>query len=159
MSLQSLGQDSGLSHFSAEYRASAHLWLALHAHRRADPEQTDIVARHVDLACKILEPVVRMPLIGDPSPKVPKKSATAKQTTKRAPVSRRLAPVRKTVAQRDPVTPHQKTRTALQPASATPPKDAPDPTKSPVPFDNFEKFFGLLREYPTSTLRRQLIAL
>ncbi|KAJ7273284.1 cysteine peptidase C50 [Mycena rebaudengoi] len=142
---KSLGQDSGLSHFSAEYRASAHLWLALHAHRRADPEQTDIVARHVDLACKILEPVVRMPPIGDPSPKVPKKSATAKQTTKRAPVSRRPAPVRKTAAQRDPVTPHQKTRAALQPVSATPLKDAPDPTKSPVPFDNFEKFFGLLQ--------------
>ncbi|KAF7363579.1 Cysteine peptidase C50 [Mycena sanguinolenta] len=54
---KSLGKDSELSAFCAQYRAEAHLWLALHAHRRADPDQSAIVAHRVALACKILEPV------------------------------------------------------------------------------------------------------
>ncbi|KAJ6630611.1 peptidase family C50-domain-containing protein [Mycena sp. CBHHK59/15] len=128
--------------FCAQYRASAHLWLALHAHRRADPEQATIVAHHVDLACKVLEPVTRSAQIGEPSPKGAKKSLP-KQTVvvpKRAPASRRPVTVRKVAPQRDPVAPQPKAR-----KGAPPSKTSTDRKKSPTPFDDFEKFLSLLQ--------------
>ncbi|KAJ6597043.1 cysteine peptidase C50 [Mycena vulgaris] len=142
---KNLGQDSDLSPFCAQYRASVHLWLALHAHRRAEQDQTEIIANHVGLACKILEPVAGLTPKGETSPKVAKKPLP-KQTaaaTKRAPISRR-AP-RKAPSVRDPVTPQNKARNGVLPsASATPPKIAADPKKS-TSFDDFTKFFGLLQ--------------
>ena len=40
----------GLAQFCPQYRASAHLWLALHAHQRADARQNTLVAHHVQEA-------------------------------------------------------------------------------------------------------------
>ncbi|KAJ7449960.1 cysteine peptidase C50 [Mycena latifolia] len=144
---KSLGQDSDLSPFCAQYRASAHLWLALHAHRRADRDQTAIVATHVSLACKILEPIAGLAPKVDRSPKTAKKPSP-KQTiavSKRVPVARRVAAPKKVPSLRDPATPQSKSRKGvLPPAPATPPKVATDPKKS-TPFDDYDKFFGLLQ--------------
>ncbi|KAF5376561.1 hypothetical protein D9757_008275 [Collybiopsis confluens] len=52
--LKGLGMDSGSSHLQPEYEASIHLWLALHAHRRSDPNQVALASSHTELACKIL---------------------------------------------------------------------------------------------------------
>jgi separase len=104
--MQSLGEDAELSSFCAQYRASAHLWLALHAHRRADPHQTAIVAHHVGLACKILEPIAG--LAGDSSPAAKKPLPKKQIAAKRAPVSRRAPAPKKATLPRDLVTPHPK---------------------------------------------------
>ncbi|KAJ7172324.1 cysteine peptidase C50 [Mycena filopes] len=99
-----LGQDSELSSFCAQHRASAHLWIALHAHRRADGEQITIVAQHVALACKILDPVKPT---SEPSPKAVKKTLPKSgATTKSAPVPHRGPVSRK--PPRDVVTPKRK---------------------------------------------------
>ncbi|KAJ7087888.1 peptidase family C50-domain-containing protein [Mycena epipterygia] len=141
---KSLGQDSELAPFCNQYRASAQLWLALHAHRRVDREQTGIVAHHVGLACKILEPTAG--LTEQPSPKVSKKPLPKPTAapTKRAPVSRRVPAVKKAPSSRDPVTPQPKARKGGKLLPVTPPKIATDAKKS-TPFDDFDKFFGLLQ--------------
>ncbi|KAJ6525608.1 peptidase family C50-domain-containing protein [Mycena capillaripes] len=156
---KSLGKDSELSSFCSQYRASAHLWLALHAHRRADPDQTAIVAQRVGLACKILEPIAGL----SPSESSPKavKKPLPKQTavaSKRATVSRRAPAPKKAIRPRDPVTPQPKGKgekkstsksrlfspLAALPVVATSPKIAVDSKKSSS-IDDIEKFFGLLQ--------------
>jgi separase len=156
---QNLGHDCDLSPFCAQHRSSAHLWLALHAHRRADRDQTTIVSNHVGLACNILEPIVGLtPRAEKP---LPKQTVAA---TKRPPVSRRAPASKKAASVRAPATPHQKARkggkglrrdcdafaayssvTELPPAPASPPKTAATTPKQSNAFDNFDKFFGLLR--------------
>ncbi|KAJ7510027.1 cysteine peptidase C50 [Mycena galericulata] len=141
---KNVGQDFSLSPFRVQYRASAHLWLALHAHRRADREQTAIVAQHVELACKILD--AGLTPAGIPSPKavkkvLPKTAASAKRTaaSRRAPAARKAAP------SRDPVTPQPKVRQGvLSHASLAPPKAVTEP-KMTTPFDEFDTFFDLLQ--------------
>ncbi|KAJ7741576.1 cysteine peptidase C50 [Mycena maculata] len=154
---KNLGQDSDLSPYSSQYRASAHLWLALHEHRSADSEQTAIVAKHVKLACKILEPVAGLKPLGQLSPEAVKKPLSKAATTKRpaasrAPAtSRAPAPApRKPASARDPVTPQPKARQrgkhilVLPPGSLSPPKGAAD-LKKYTPFDDFDNFFDLLQ--------------
>ncbi|KAF8212071.1 peptidase family C50-domain-containing protein [Mycena galopus ATCC 62051] len=141
---KSLGEDAELSSFCAQYRASAHLWLALHAHRRADPEQSAIVAHQVGLACKILEPIAGLMSPGEPSPKAIKKPS-AKQTaaSKRAPASRRAPVPKKGISPRDPVTPQPKRKGAFPAVLTTPPKASRD--KKTIPIDDIEEFFALLQ--------------
>lgn len=55
---QSIGKDAQLAHFIPQYRIMAHLWLALHAHRRADPNQTSILAQRTEAACRIMKDLV-----------------------------------------------------------------------------------------------------
>ncbi|KAF8880008.1 hypothetical protein BD779DRAFT_1549966 [Infundibulicybe gibba] len=43
---EDLAHDAGLASFCVQYLASAHLWLALHAHRRGDPKQVDLITHH-----------------------------------------------------------------------------------------------------------------
>ncbi|KAJ3487975.1 hypothetical protein NLJ89_g11660 [Agrocybe chaxingu] len=38
-----------------EYRVSSRLWLALHAHRRADPDQNSIMSQHSEAACHLIK--------------------------------------------------------------------------------------------------------
>jgi hypothetical protein len=40
----------GIAQFCPQYRASAHLWLTLHAHRHADARQNTLVVHHVQEA-------------------------------------------------------------------------------------------------------------
>ncbi|KAJ7653310.1 cysteine peptidase C50 [Mycena polygramma] len=125
-----LGEDSELSSFCPQYRASAHLWMALHAHRRADPDQTSIVSHQVGLACKILEPIAGLSL-AELGPKVVKKP-----TPKAATGSRRIP------APKTPKTPKRKE--ALPVALGSLPKPATNTKKSPS-VDDLEKFFDLLQ--------------
>jgi separase len=99
-----MGQDTGLVLFCKQYQASAHLWLALHAHRRADADQTALVAHHSEQACGILntEP-------NSARKSSPKQAAGTNKITSGPPKAKqRLA--RKAVPPREPVTPKSKTR-------------------------------------------------
>ncbi|KAJ7775022.1 cysteine peptidase C50 [Mycena metata] len=132
-----LGQDSELSSFCSQYRASAHLWIALHAHRRADGQQTALVAQHVDLACKILDPIKPTSELSPKAAKkpLPRSGAPTKggSLPRRAPASRK--------SPRDPITPKRK---AVLPVLATPPKTAANSKKSAA-FDGIDKFLDLLQ--------------
>ncbi|KAJ7271936.1 peptidase family C50-domain-containing protein [Mycena haematopus] len=141
---KSFGKDSELSSFCAQYRASAHLWLALHAHRRADPDQSAIIAHQVALACKILEPVAGLTSPNEPSPKAIKKPLP-KQTgvaSKRDPVKRRPAP--KKATSRDPVSLQPKRKDVLSTALTTSPNVSSD-FKTSIPIENIDSFFCLLQ--------------
>lgn len=50
--LQLFAKDTSLADLSLQYRATAHLWVALHAHRRADPEQNTIMTQRSEEACR-----------------------------------------------------------------------------------------------------------
>ncbi|KAK7020489.1 cysteine peptidase C50 [Favolaschia claudopus] len=131
-----LGQDTELSNFCAQYRASAHLWLALHSHRRADPEQSAIVAHHVGAACKILESMAG--LIHQSAPKSAVKQKSKPTTTsKRVPGSRRPLSKNATPPQ-NPVTPPKVK------AVVAAPKASVQSNKS-LTIDDCERFFALLR--------------
>ncbi|KAJ7097786.1 cysteine peptidase C50 [Mycena belliarum] len=143
-----LGQDGDLAPFCAQYRASAHLWLALHAHRCADQDPTAAVAGHVGLACKILEPLAGLTTNGDSSPRAAKKPLPkqAVAATKRVPVSRRAAAARKVPSTRAPVTPQHKAGDGADLLAATGPHTkAASVTEKRTIFDDHEKFFGLLQ--------------
>lgn len=72
-----MGFDMDLSHLRTQYQATTHLWLALHAHRRQDPQQGEYIIRHVDEACRILKTLIPSQL--PPSAQVsPQKAASAK---------------------------------------------------------------------------------
>lgn len=64
-----------------------HLWLAMHAHRRMDEQQTNLVACHVDDACKDLKEVLGVaPKAQVTSPHAKKSGATHSATVKKRPV-------------------------------------------------------------------------
>ncbi|KAJ6475784.1 cysteine peptidase C50 [Mycena vitilis] len=118
-----LGEDSELSSFCVQYRASAHLWRALHAHRRADPDQTAIVSHQAGLACKILEPIAGLSLA---------ELAVKKPTPKTATGSRRIP------APKTPKTPKRQEALPVALGSLTKPDTNPS-------VDDLEKFFDLLQ--------------
>ena len=102
----------GLASFCPQYRATTHLWLGLHAHKREDVQQTSLVAYHCEEACKILTSLFASPAT-EPTTKV-KKSSPAKKSPMTAKgkgrvvtkgvVGRRGA-VAKSSRNMDPVTP------------------------------------------------------
>ena len=118
--------------YRLQYRASAHLLLALNAHKRADPEQSTAMAQHADQACQILKDLLTLGPAGSPrvarkglSPKVRKVSSSLTQiprivspkatrtTRQRVPAApRKAAPVKSNsrVAARPLVTPQVKPR-------------------------------------------------
>ncbi|EDR03598.1 uncharacterized protein LACBIDRAFT_307095 [Laccaria bicolor S238N-H82] len=174
LTAQNLARDVALAPYRLQYRASAHLWLALHAHKRADPEQSTAMAQHADQACQILKDLLTLGPAGSPrvarkglSPKVRKVSSSLTQiprivspkatraTRQRVPAApKKAAPVKSKsrVAARLPVTPQVKPRAAPQPVSLntarTPPRpslDAAAKTKSLLTFDDFDQFLGLLQ--------------
>lgn len=89
--------------YCKQYQASAHLWLAVHTHRRVDADQATLVAHHSEQACNIL----------NTEPKSARKSSPRQiiRTNKLAsgPPAKQC-PVRKAVPPRAPVTPKPKTR-------------------------------------------------
>jgi separase len=89
--------------FCTQYQASAHLWLALHAHRRVDAEQSAMIAHHSEQACKILKSVI---LTGKKSS--PKQVIATKKSALGPPARQR--PIRKAIPAREPVTPKPKAR-------------------------------------------------
>ena len=130
--LWNLARDVASAPYRLQYRASAHLWLALHAHKQADPEQSTAMAQHADQACQILKDLLALGPAGSHrvarqglSPKVRKVSFSATQTPRvvspkatrttrqRVPAApRKAAPVKSKsrVAARPPVTPQVKPR-------------------------------------------------
>ena len=85
---QSPDADSKLSPYKAQYRALAHLWLALHAHRAALPNQVSLVADHVEKACRILRSMFGK-VSADDARVVPKKSLTPQKPPVRTAARRR----------------------------------------------------------------------
>ncbi|KAH9478241.1 Separin [Psilocybe cubensis] len=169
---RNLGKDARLNHYTNQYRIASHLWVALHAHRRVDPQQTGIMSRHTDDACRMMKELLAKEAEGTPklrktsspkivkatvSPKVnklvsPKQLRSTRQRT--VPAAPRKAPPLR-ASQKvplNPVTPKPRTRTAL-PATftvkQTPPRrsmDPAQPTKAhTLIFDNFENFMSLLQ--------------
>ncbi|KAG6876650.1 hypothetical protein C0993_001514 [Termitomyces sp. T159_Od127] len=51
---ENLDKDTELAAYVSQYRAATYLWRALHAHRRMDNRQNDLVAHYSDEACRIL---------------------------------------------------------------------------------------------------------
>ncbi|KDR77139.1 hypothetical protein GALMADRAFT_66375 [Galerina marginata CBS 339.88] len=165
-----LGRDAHLSHYMLQYRISGHLWVALHAHRRADPNQHLIMSQHTEEACRLMKELLNCKPEGSPkanrkisSPKAVKKAASPKvgrivspkqtrTTRQRVPTAPRKAAPAKSKAALNPVTPKVRTRAVLQPVSfnvsQTPPRPSTDGSsnlKSKLAFDNFDKFLSLLQ--------------
>lgn len=165
--LQDLKQDVGLSSFLIQYRASADLWLALHAHRQAGVDQVAVMLKHVEKACDRF-----IGLVGE----LPKLVSAPKGSSK-LPAPIRQRSLRKITPARDPVTPkttgRKKGRVDFSPSRAstyigaalqsvsmditTPPKQATEVAKSVLVFDDFERLLGLLRMSSLSVLRPALI--
>lgn len=90
---QTFGSDQGLSQFCSQLRASAHLLLALHAHRRADPKQVLVIGQHVTEACNLLKALLAQSSIASAPPQKspnarilkPKNEAVSLQRIKTAP--------------------------------------------------------------------------
>lgn len=158
--MKQLGKDVQLGEFRSQYQASAHLWLALHAHRRVDIKQSALIKLHSDAACRILQNV-----IGTSSHKSARKSSPKLV----APIKKTLGPPlsrprskRMTVSQkRDPVTPkpnarkgnHKRNRAYPVPNSSldlhlllpkTPPRST-DSVNMVVPLDDFQGLLSLIR--------------
>lgn len=93
--------------FCTQYQASAHLWLALHAHRCVDAEQSALIARHSEHACKFLKAVIITEV--KPVKKTPPKRSIATKKSTAGP-SVRQRPMRKALPAREPVTPKPKGR-------------------------------------------------
>ena len=109
---------------------ASHLWMALHAHRRADPEQNALMTQHGDEACRLIKEFLASggaessPIRKFSSPKALKKTSipqvrmagspkTTRTTRLRVPAApRKAAPVKsKTVL--NPKTPNARTRIGL----------------------------------------------
>lgn len=113
---QAFGKDASLNHFVTQYRIESNLWVALLAHQRVDPEQSNIMSLRSDEACRLMrELIARGSKIStrgrkstDPgvvrksgSPKLarivsPKASRATRQRIPTAP--KKAAPIRKTKA-------------------------------------------------------------
>lgn len=158
--MNQLGKDVQLGHFRSQYQALAHLWLALHAHRRVDIKQSALIKLHSDAACRILKNVIGTSNHKSTRKSLPKLVAPSKKTL--GPSLSRLRSKRITVSQkRDPVTPkpkakkgnHRRNRAYTVPNSPldlhlfspkTPPQSA-DPVTMVIPFDDFQGLLSLIR--------------
>ncbi|KAK2461139.1 hypothetical protein APHAL10511_006666 [Amanita phalloides] len=165
LSRESLVEDVELAPFRAQYKASAHLWRALHAHRTLDADQNTLIAQHAEHASSILKI-----LLNDSARSGPRKSTTRVSLTsppKRIPPSKRVGVAAKRVAAtntaaaaprtraakkavvKEPVTPKPKTRAVLQAIplnSATPPRTAvANPNANKLALDDFDRFLNLLQ--------------
>ncbi|KAG6902753.1 hypothetical protein C0995_011901 [Termitomyces sp. Mi166 len=152
-----LGKDTALANYVSQYRAAAHLWLALHAHRRMDNRQSELVAHHSEEACRLLKAIGA----SEPGSAIqslqkqtvaPKKAAAGPLTRQRS--TRKAPSVREPSheSSREPTTPKPKCRKALQPMSLnveTPPRQTEDGRRSIV-LDDVEKLVSLLRHITSS---------
>ncbi|CAA7261156.1 unnamed protein product [Cyclocybe aegerita] len=167
--LENFEKDALLVDFVLQYRISSRLWMALHAHRRADPEQNSIMSQHSEAACHLIKELLsrgaeatRKATRKVSSPKALRKASSPKvgriispkaprSTRQRVPAApRKAAPVKsKSVAS---VTPKPRTRNALQPMSfnatqMTPPRRSIDgaSSKATLIFDDFDRLLSLLQ--------------
>ncbi|KAG6831576.1 hypothetical protein H0H87_004795 [Tephrocybe sp. NHM501043] len=140
-----LNQDIGLVPYVYQYRAVAHLWQAVHAHRRMDSRQSELVALHVDAACRNIKSMFGTPSDPESVKKpLPKQIVVPKEKTYGPPTRQR--PARKAAVSREPVTPKPKSRKVLQPVSMniqTPPRQA-ESIKILLGPDDIEKLVTLI---------------
>ncbi|KDQ52064.1 hypothetical protein JAAARDRAFT_40451 [Jaapia argillacea MUCL 33604] len=151
---EDFGCDANLAHLSTQYRATAHVWLALHAHRRADPLQSTLVAEHVDEACRLLRTLVLLPQSQPKGVMSPKGLAASRRGSgKKVLNAARAVTVVKSrvsrVPKRAPVTPPRPARKALEAVSLNAPQATPTQStevKKPVlMLDDIEKLITLLQ--------------
>ncbi|KAG6876419.1 hypothetical protein C0992_013023 [Termitomyces sp. T32_za158] len=151
---KNLDKDMKLTAYVSQYRAATYLWRALHAHRRMDNRQNDLVAHYSDEACRILRV-----LLGTSDPGIANKPLL-KQNTVLKKTARPLAkprPTRKIASarepyqriSREPVTPKSQSQNkkALQPMSVdieTSPQQ-PGVDRASTMYDDIEKLLSLLR--------------
>lgn len=117
-----------LVRYGAQYRTASHLWMALHAHRCADPEQNAVMTQHTDEACKLIKDLLASDTGSSPkairkqsSPKNLKMSSpqiakvvspkTTRTTRPRVPAAPRKAAPVKSKTTLNPKTPIPRTRT------------------------------------------------
>ncbi|KAM6503193.1 cysteine peptidase C50 [Amanita muscaria] len=153
---EDLAQDGELAVFRAQYRASAHLWCALHAHYNGDINQSARVAEHAEQASSIMKK-----LLNDITRPAPRKSLskTSRSSPKKTPPkrggTRKVAAgsggsrprVARKITIKEPVTPKPKAIAVLHAIplnSASPPKTLPDPASNLV-IDDFNQFLKLLQ--------------
>ncbi|KAG5644204.1 hypothetical protein DXG03_008867 [Asterophora parasitica] len=143
---EDFGKDASLAVLSVQYRAAAHLWRGLHAHRRMDPKQTALVAHHSEEACTLLKTALSEVSAPKSARKSSPKQIVAPKKPALGPPTRQRS-TRKAVVTREPVTPKPKSRKALQPVSLntkqTPPRQARSGTS--LVFDDLEKLLSLLQ--------------
>ena len=103
---------------------ASRLWMALHAHRRADPEQNALMTQHADEACRLIKELLSgvesSPIQKLSSPKALKKTPTqvrrvgspkmTRATRLRVPAAPRKAAPVKSKAALNPKTPTSRTR-------------------------------------------------
>ncbi|KAF5357177.1 hypothetical protein D9756_006793 [Leucocoprinus leucothites] len=115
LSTEDLGADAELVPYRLQYRALSHLWLALHAHRAAVPNQVTLVADHVDQACRILRSTYAKPVIDSPKFVALRKSLTPQQPAATRVTTRKRTTTTSTVN----VAPAPTTRTRVRAATNT----------------------------------------
>ncbi|KAF9445711.1 hypothetical protein P691DRAFT_734529 [Macrolepiota fuliginosa MF-IS2] len=165
LSAENLGADSALEPYRVQYRALGHLWLALHAHRVAIPNQVSLVAEHVEQACRILRSVFAKSSTDSPKVMAGRKSLTPKQPPTKTTTRKRTVGVATTVAAAATRTTRTRVASAclipdneanvdgrsdivLQSMSlnvATPPRTKTEATKRVLVFDDFDRFSGVLQ--------------
>ncbi|KAF8623369.1 hypothetical protein AX17_007447 [Amanita inopinata Kibby_2008] len=154
---EDLGQDTELASFCAQYRASAHLWRALHAHYRGVPDQNALVARHAEEASVVLKQLLvnlgrtepRRSLskgVGSPpqrnvEKKTPPRRGTQTARKVAAAAGGSRARIAKKVVVQEPVTPKPKTRAVVQVS----PLIGASYNIGDLVFDEFDKFLKLLQ--------------
>ncbi|KAF8878729.1 peptidase family C50-domain-containing protein [Infundibulicybe gibba] len=139
---EDLAHDAGLASFCVQYLASAHLWLALHAHRRGDPKQGDLITDYTNKACSLLKTLVLA--APSQSPKLPKKNTLPKKVPERTQARRK--PNRLT-ASKPPETPKVGAQKARRPVASTAktPRGSAETPRPLIVFDNFEGLLYLLQ--------------
>ncbi|KAK0449824.1 peptidase family C50-domain-containing protein [Desarmillaria tabescens] len=122
--------DAGLAAYSSQYRALAHIWQAMHAHRRADTQQMALIIEGSNAACEILRSYLQS-------------GADAKEAEKPASSTRRTT-AKKTPA-KTPTTPKPRQRKDVPINTATPAQTATRSSTANVVFEDAGKLLDTLR--------------
>ncbi|KAK0203498.1 cysteine peptidase C50 [Desarmillaria ectypa] len=139
-------KDVGLVVYSSQYRALAHIWQAMHAHRRADLQQMALLIEGSDAACEILRSHLQPGADAKMSRKTTPKQSSAKKVTKTTSSTRRTT-AKKTLA-KTPTTPKPRQRNALEDVplnTETPAQTATQSSTSSVVFEDAEKLLDALQ--------------
>ncbi|KAG7448865.1 uncharacterized protein BT62DRAFT_946578 [Guyanagaster necrorhizus] len=138
--------DAGLAVHSSQYRALAHIWQAMHVHRRADPQQMALIMERSNAVCEILRSHLQSGAEAKVSQKSTPKQSSARKVTKPASSTRRTT-AKKTPA-KTPTTPKARQRKALEDVplnAATPASTAGQSSTTNVVFDDVERLLDGLQ--------------
>lgn len=113
--IKDLDKDMELAAYVSQYRAATYLWRALHAHRRMDNKQNDLVAHYSAQACRIFRTLLGTSDPGVTNKPLLKQKKTFKKMT-RAPLEKPRSTRKISSASehpqknsREPITPKSKT--------------------------------------------------